>query len=153
MQESETSNHHNYRKLDTQCRATNDQIFQELFPVKLNYKTPSYYYNFCQSPFGDVLQVYAEWKSTKDSIENESVRIQCLFEKHGVNDQYKFTIAEHGNYTCYVLYYGNAPFENVTKDYSYYIYAYNCQSNTVRYIHCYSDTGGVEQPYYLSLKW
>lgn len=148
---SETSNHHNYRQFDSCCVMNRDSIAQDLFPPWPTYSADiEYYYFLSEGSFGAACDVYAQWSLDAEEFSAEVSRVQALYETTAETDITHSTLQVEG-YTCFVLYTGSPPFDPATGDYIYYIFAYNAQSRTVRYIYSYSEVGG--QPYYLSLEW
>ena len=79
-------------------------------------------------------------------------RVKEVFEKRA-----PYVEITKGDYSCLIMYevdnVTDKPFEKVTDNYTYYIFAYNEKTNTVRYIYCSSLENGVDQPYYLQLDW
>jgi len=100
--------------------------------------------NFCET-----YDIYAEWPLKKEAFDAEVSRVRALYE----NSAEKYDIVQRGNYTCFFAYDGDAPFEEATDNYTYYIFAFDEQNLIVRYILCISLENGVDQPYYLSLDW
>lgn len=160
---SETSDIRNYRRFDTDCLANKSSFFQDLFPIWPHYfvneKQPDgswetvyldthYYYR--NLPAMDyTYDIYAEWPLEKKEFEKEVTRVQALYESQSSD----YVTVQKGNYTCFFLYNGNPPFEEVTDSYTYFIFAFDKQNLTVRYIMCDSLENGADQPYYLSLDW
>lgn len=160
---SETSDIRNYRRFDTDCLANRSSFFQDLFPIWPHYfvneKQPDgswetvyldahYYYR--NLPAMDyTYDIYAEWPLEKEEFDKEVARVQALYESRSSD----YITIKKGNYTCFFLYDGNPPFEKVTDSYTYFIFAFDEQNLTVRYIMCDSLEDGVDQPYYLSLDW
>ena len=160
---SETSDIRNYRYLDIDCLANRSSFFQDLFPIWPHYfvneKQPDgswetvyldahYYYR--NLPAMDyTYDIYAEWPLEKDEFDKEVSRVQALYEDQSRN----YAIVQKGDYTCFFLYDGNPPFEEVTDSYTYYIFAFDEQNLTVRYLVCSSLENGIDQPFYLSLDW
>ena len=66
---------------------------------------------------------------------------------------YKFLTLEQGSYTCLIRYSGDQLFQRVSTSYTYFIFAYDMENLTVRYILCDSLENGADQPYYLKLDW
>lgn len=160
---SETSDIVNYRRFDTDCLANRAPFFQELFPLWPHYfvneEQPDgswetvyldAHYYYCKRPAMDyTYDIYAEWPLEKTEFDKEVSRVQALYE----NNTKKYDIIHKGNYTCFFAYDGDPPFEEATDSYTYYIFAFDEQNLTVRYIMCDSLENGVDQPYYLSLDW
>lgn len=161
---SETSDFRNYRCFDTDCRANRDSFFQDLFPVwphdfvaekqqdgrwKTVYLDAHYLYR--NLPAMDyTYDIYAEWPLEKEEFEKEVARVKALYESQAED----YLIVQRGKFTCFFKYRNGAPpFEEVTESYTYYIFAFDEQNLTVRYIMCDSLENGVDQPYYLSLDW
>ena len=151
---STTSNHHNYRRFDPNSLVDRDSTAQDLFPAWPEYSDTEYYYYYSEGLFGNTCDIYAEWSLDADNFAAEVSRVQVLFEsKANTKNPLNSITVQNGEYTCLVLYSGNPPFEGATEDYLYYIFGYNENSRRVRYIHCYSQVNGADQPYYLSLDW
>ena len=160
---SETSDIRNYRRFDTDCPANRSSFFQDLFPIWPHYfvneKQPDgswetvyldahYYYR--NLPAMDyTYDIYAEWPLEEEEFDKEVARVQALYEDQSSD----YTTVKKGKYTCFFLYDGNLPFEEATDSYTYFIFAFNKQNLTVRYIMCDSLENGTDQPYYLSLDW
>lgn len=160
---SETSDIRNYRRFDTDCLANRAPFFQDLFPLWpryfINEEQPDgswetvyldAHYLYRDLPALDyTYDIYAEWPLEKADFDKEVSRVQALYE----NKTKKYDIVHKGNYTCFFAYDGDPPFEEVTDSYTYYIFAFDAQNLTVRYIMCDSLENGADQPYYLSLDW
>ena len=160
---SETTDIRNYRKLDPDCLANKDSFFNELFPA-----WPHYFVNEKQpdGSYEDVYwdahylyrnlwamdytyDIYAEWPLEKEDFNKEVARVQDLYIRKATG----YITMQKGNYTCYIMFRGDRPFTEVTDSYTYYIFAYDEENLTVRYILCDSLENGADQPYYLSLDW
>lgn len=165
---SETTDIRNYRLLDVHCLANRNLFFQDLFPVwphyfenvvqadgsvETVYLDAHYYYRYLS--FMDyTYDIYAQWPLEKEEFDNEVARVQALYNSGAeIYDYCDYRIVKKGNYTCFFLYDGDSPFQEVTDNYTYYIFAYDEQNLTVRYIMCDSLENGADQPYYLSLDW
>jgi len=160
---SETSDIRNYRHFDTNCLANRSPFFQDLFPLWPHYFTNEQqpdgsweavyldaHYLYRNLPAMDyTYDIYAEWPLKKEAFDAEVSRVRALYE----NSAEKYDIVQRGNYTCFFAYDGDAPFEEATDNYTYYIFAFDEQNLIVRYILCISLENGVDQPYYLSLDW
>lgn len=160
---SETSDIRNYRVLDVNCFAHQSSFYQELFPARPHYfvneQQPDgswetvyldahYFYRYMF--FMDyTYDIYAEWPLDKETFHEEVSRVQDLYNRKAAG----YTTMQKGNYTCLIKFYGDQPFTEVTNNYTYYIFAYDEENLTVRYILCDSLSNGVDQPYYLSLDW
>jgi DNA-binding transcriptional MerR regulator len=145
---SETSDIRNYRRFDTDCLANRCSFFQDLFPIWPHYLDAHYYYR--NLPAMDyTYDIYAEWPLEKEEFDKEVARVQALYESQSSD----YVTVQKGDYTCFFLYDGNPPFEEVTDSYTYFIFAFDEQNLIVRYIMCDSLENGVDQPYYLSLDW
>lgn len=163
---SETTDFRNYRDFDADCLANRSMFFQELFPLWphyfVNVKQPDgnweavyldAHYFYRNLPAMDyTYDIYAEWPLEKEAFDAEVARVQALYE-NDTNNHYAYDMVKKGNYTCLFRYNGDPPFEEVSWSYTYYIFAYDEQNLTVRYILCDSLEDGVDQPYYLSLDW
>lgn len=161
---SETTDIKNYRRLDADCFANRDDLYQDLFPIWPHYfevvEQPDgsladvyldahYYYRFIQV-FDSTYDIYAEWPLPEADFHAEIERVKSVFEEHVGTD---YITLQKGSYTCLITYMGDPPFQEVTNSYSYYIFAYDAQNLRVRYIHCCSLENGYDQPYYLTLNW
>ena len=160
---SETSDIRNYRRFDVDCLANRYSFFQDLFPIwphyfvneeqadgswETVYLDAHYFYR--NTPAMDyTYDIYAEWPLEKAEFVQEVARVQALYESRASG----YITVQKGNYTCFFLYNGDPPFEEVTDSYTYYIFAFDEQNLTVRYILCDSLENGVDQPFYLSLDW
>ncbi len=169
VSKSETTDFKNYRDFDADCLANRNVVFQELFPnwphyfenveqadgsFKTIYLDSSYYYHY-RHGFDYTYDIYAEWPLNDDEYTEEVKRATAVFYENIENKtyNYKFTEIKKGKYNCLILYSGDEPFNKVTNSYDYIIFAYNDESNTVRYIYCDSLENGADQPYYLELDW
>lgn len=151
---STTSNHHNYRRFDSNSFVDRDSVVQDLFPAWPEYSDTEYYYYYSEGLFGNTCDIYAEWSLDADDFAAEVSRVQVLFASKATTENALNSITvQRGKYNCIILYSGSPPFESATEDYSYYIFGYEENSRRVRYIHCYSQVNGADQPYYLSLQW
>ena len=151
---SQTTSHHNYRRFDATSLVDRDRIFQDLFPAWPKYSDTEYYYYYYEGLFGKTCDIYAEWSLDADEFAAEVSRVHAFFESYvATEDPLNRVSLKNGNYSCLILYPGSPPFETAAEDYSYYIFGYDEHSRKVRYIHCYSQVNGADQPYYLSLDW
>ncbi len=160
---SETSDIRNYRRFDTNCLANRAPFFQDLFPLWPHYfvneEQPDgrwetvyldAHYLYRNLPAWDyTYDIFAQWPLEKEEFDKEVSRVQALYE----NRTKEYDIIQRGKYTCFFAYDGAPPFEEATDSYTYYIFAFDEQNLTVRYIMCDSLEDGVDQPYYLSLDW
>lgn len=165
---SETTDIRNYRVLDSECLANRCDFYQELFPdfpnyfvneaqkdgsFQTRYLNAHYYYSFVQG-FDYTYNIYAQWPLEPDAFHQEVTRVKALYAKAAETDAfYKFLTLEQGSYTCLIRYSGSQPFQRVSTSYTYFIFAYDRESLTVRYILCDSLENGADQPYYLDLDW
>lgn len=164
---SETSDIRNYRKLDPDCLANRSPFYNELFPTwshtAISKQLPDgsfetvyldTHYLYRNLPAIDyTYDIYAQWPLEKEAFYEEVTRVKALYESSATEYTRKYEIVQKGNYTCLFAYVGNPPFEEVTDSYIYYIFAYDEQNLTVRYILCDSLENGADQPYYMSLDW
>ena len=160
---SETTDIGNYRRLDVHCLANRDSFFQDLFPVWPHYfvneKQPDgswetvyldahYYYRYLS--FMDyTYDIYAQWPLEKEEFDKEVARVKELYDTKAKDYQ----TVQKGSFTCFFKYYGDPPFQEVSDNYTYYIFAYDETNQIVRYILCDSLENGVDKPIYLSLDW
>lgn len=160
---SETSDIRNYRRLDADCLANRNSFFQDLFPVWPHYfvneKQPDgswetvyldthYYYRYLRV-LDYTYDIYAEWPLEKEEFDKEVARVKELYDTKAKDYQ----TVQKGSFTCFFKYYGDPPFQEVTDNYTYYIFAYDETNQIVRYILCDSLENGVDKPFYLSLDW
>ena len=168
---STTTDIKNYRKFDADCNINRDILFQKLFPTYAphsakqsdgSYKNVlqerKYYYSYAGNSSCYEYTVYVEFPCDYDKLDEEKSRVAELFEDSCNNEayNYNFTPVKKGSYNCLILYNGDEPFKEATKNYYYLIFAYNDNDKTVRYIHSFGyDIHGdiVNQPYYLQLDW
>ncbi len=169
---SRTTDIRNYREFDADCWVNKDSMFQDMFPLWPNYfddvkqedgewetvyLDTSYLYQYMPG-WGDTFDVYAEWPLEKEEFDEEVARVKAVFEERAPAEENRtewrnYITVQKGTYTCLIIYYGEKPFERVSYDYEFYIFAYDEQNLRVRYIYCKSDDDGYDQPYYLSLDW
>lgn len=170
--ESRTTDFKNYLDFDAKCIANRNTIFQSVFPSWPHYfenvrnndgsyetiYTDSHYYYRYKLGLDYSFDIYAQWPLDKEEYEKEISRVTDIFNNHIQQNPYALSYSEikKGDYNCLILYncYGNdKPFEAVTDNYSYIIFAYNDKTGTVRYIYSESLENGTQQPYLLSLDW
>lgn len=167
---SETTDFRNYRDFDARCTVNRSVFFTRFFPawphyfdnvyneageLETVYLDASYYYQYFES-FDYTYDIYAEWPYLEqDQFDKEVARVRELFEdSESCKQQDGYAELQKGPWTCLVLYdWGQEPFEPVTDNYSYYIFAYDPAALRVRYICCDSLENGADQPYYLKLDW
>ncbi len=165
--ESETSDIKNYKRLDVTCNLNNDAVFQDLFPDPSDYyyiapnegkitipESAEYYYNYLNTHPEYKYDIYVAFQTDKNTLDNEINRVKSVFDDH----QLSYTTGKQGDYTYLFCCADAAPFEEITFDnntepnqYLYYIFAYNEQSMTVRYICGASFLGGPA--YFSTLDW
>lgn len=170
---SETTELLNYRRVDQHCTANSDPFYYALFPwdiddslmLEPNWK-PKYYYGY-HNFLGEVYDIYAEWKLTQEALEQERLRITQLWEEDQRNNtdsdskKFQYITMQKGSYTCFIKYDAlkyehcdpNDPFagDSIRDHYVYYIFAYDDDTDTVRYITCFGMDAA--QPYFLELDW
>lgn len=162
MAKSETTDITEYRDVDSDCLANKDIFYQELFPAfphyfknvkqedgsyETVYLDAHYYYRYL-TVMDYTYDIYAEWPLEESEFKKEVLRVRELFERED-----DFVTVKKGAYNCFFLYDGDSPFEAVTNSYTYYIFAFDEETYTVRYIYCVSLENGADQPYYLDLEW
>lgn len=162
MAKSETADITEYRDVDSDCLANKDVFYQKLFPAfphyfenvkqedgsfETVYLDSHYYYRYL-TVMDYTYDIFAQWQLEESEFEKEVSRVRELFGQEG-----DYVTVKKGAYTCFFLYDGNSPFEAVTDSYTYYIFAFNEETLTVRYIYCVSLENGADQPYYLQLDW
>ncbi len=170
---SETTDFRDYRRFDADCLANRYLFFQQLFPAWPHYFVTE------QQPNGDwktvyldahylyrnrdawdyTYDIYAEWPLEPEDFREEVARVTKLYEDEkqaiAMKSDYPYiTAVKKGSYTCLIYSPYRSPiFEEVTNNYTYYIFAYDEETLRVRYILCDSLEHGEDQPYYLSLPW
>ena len=166
---SETTDFRHYRDFDPGCLATRNVVFCDVFPTwpryfdnvenengefEAVYLNSKYYYRFIQG-FDYTYDIYAEWPLEEGDFFEEVQRVKGIYEKAVLEKTYgyKFVEMEKGAFSCLILYNGHEPFQNEPNSYQYLIFAYDEDTNRVRYIYCDSLENGVDQPYYLELDW
>ncbi len=166
---SETTDIRNYRKLDPDCLASKNALFGDVFPAwphyfnsvqnengewETVYLDAKYYYRFFYG-MDYTYDIYAEWPLEEDKFIAEVQRVRAVYEKAIAEKTYgyKFVEMEKGAFSCLILYDGYEPFQNEPNNYQYLIFAYDEDTNRVRYIYCDSLENGVDQPHYLELDW
>ncbi len=165
--ESETSDIKNYKRLDVTCNLNNDAVFQDLFPNPSGYyyiapnegkiiipESAEYYYNYLNIHPEYKYDIYVAFQTDKNTLDNEINRAKSVFDDH----QLSYTSGKQGDYTYLFCCADAAPFEKISIDkktdpyqYLYYIFAYNEQTMTVRYICGASFLGGPA--YFSTLDW
>ena len=146
---SETTDISNYRE----CTNSID-----LFPdFAINDIGSDFYYHYTRG-LDYTNDVYAQWILSENEFLAELERIDDLLEEYSESAAYgdEYTVMQQGDFTCmifYNTYYKSLPFEKVTDNYYFYIFAYSETDYRVRYIYCNSLENGVDQPYYLELDW
>lgn len=154
VQGSETYDIRHYLDFDADCTIGRGSLFRELFPTWPHYSGSTYLYR--NLPAVDyTYDVYAEWSLSNEEYAAETKRASDIMRDEAIkNTGYlNYSKIEKGDFMCLILYDGNEPFTEATANYYYLIFAYNDKTNTVRYICCDSLENGVDQPYYLNLKW
>ena len=155
---SETDDFANYRMLDVSCGATRNGIFQELFPTNVNRYdgtalNAEYYYRYANGFLAISYDIYAQWSISQEELVREVERVRTLFESKQ-EGRHEFTELTRGSYKCLMLSYGCEPFTDASEVtvYNHFIFAYDEESCTVRYVNSYTEGGGG-CPYYLGLDW
>ena len=166
---SETTDFRHYRDFDPGCLANRNVVFCDVFPAwpryfdnvenedgefEAVYLDSKYYYRYIQG-FDYTYDIYAEWPLEEDDFFEEVQRVKEIYEKAVLEKiyGYKFVEMEKGAFSCLILYDGHEPFQNEPNSYQYLIFAYDEDTNRVRYIYCDSLENGADQPYYLELDW
>ncbi len=129
------------------------------------YLKPDAHYYYCfdnnwNNVYGDI---YAEWSVSKETLQNEILRVRELFSYQSDTEQDEtFYVMKKGDWNCivkndppfYPVEYGDKAFEpNENGDYRYYIFAYNEKELRVRYIAAYGEGYRDGEPYYMILEW
>lgn len=172
---SETTDIYKYRKLDVVCHANQARVFQELFPFHPHLRAlvtqPNgerdfvdlnavYHYRYWTPTLDYTYDVYAEWSLQEKEYYEEIERVRLVFEKFKTKEynlepletEYEYFETKTEQYDCWILYTGDTPFQEVTGDYEYAVFAFNEAEHRVRYVYCRSLDGTV-RPYYLELEW
>lgn len=154
---SETTNPNNYLEVDEEhLQFEWDEIFQ-VFPYKMpdsakrlvynKNSTTKYYYSYSDDLLNAYhMDIYAEWQyndalgwQLNNEYEEEKQRI--LSKENIVNTEIM------GDWQC--VYFKNVP-EQIGETYYYLFFAYNDETQTVRYI---AEFGYKDDPYHLQLDW
>lgn len=144
---SYTENPKNYLEFDSQCTIYKDRELFDLFPLwKPSERTnEKYCYRYINS-LDYSYDVYVEWQLNSNDFE------QAL--KNAQTECGEYKIMVRGSYTCY--YYKYIPEISYNKDkenFDYLIFAYDDNTNTVRYISSYSVDYPYATPIIYELDW
>lgn len=155
---SQTDNPENYLQLDRYVG--DDSSIYQLFPERIpssavsedsnEYppdkfpETTKYYYRY-DDKIDQRYDIVAEWQLSEDEYLEEKGRILT-------NEDIKLK-TQRGNWNC--LYFQYTEESTMDSSYYYLIFAYNDNTNTVRYISsfCIDAANGAHKPYFLSLDW
>ncbi len=160
---SETDNPENYMIVGTYVQAYGNSV-RKLFPATIpksavadgaNWYPPdkfpetTKYYYYYQRVIDPSFDIYAEWVLTEE---------EYIFEKQRIDNYYPegpCYKTQWGDWTCLSFTSDDlSKANNLLSHYYYLLFAYNDETNTVRYIASYAmDTGGTEEPYFLELEW
>ena len=108
--------------------------------------TTRYYYRYADFVDEDF-DIFAQWVLPEDKFTAEVQRIRENLSDRTVYER------QWGDWVCLSL--TEADFEEVTRYYFHYFFAYNEDTNMVRYVYSYCQDGGGEMasPYFLTLDW
>ncbi len=145
---SKTEDISNYRAFDPQCIAARARTFQELFPQQPQYNNARYYYRY-HSDFGllQACDIYAEWTLPENNFAEEVERVRSI------NGGSVWQEVQRGDYTCLFDCSTGPIFEDTDGKYTYYIFAYNEKTLTVRYFYCFNGEDKSARPYYTDVEW
>lgn len=109
-------------------------------------ETTQYYYRYADFVDEDF-DIFAQWVLPEDAFHEEVQRVQENLEDRTVYER------QWGDWICLSL--TEEDFEEVADYYYHYFFAYNENTNMVRYIYSYCQGGGgtYATPYFLSLDW
>lgn len=109
-------------------------------------ETTRYYYRYADFVDEDF-DIFAQWVLPEDKFAKEVQRIRKNLSDRTVYER------QWGDWVCLSL--TEADFEEVTNNYLHYFFAYNEDTNMVRYVYSYCQDGGGEMasPYFLTLDW
>ena len=91
--------------------------------------------------------IFAQWVLPENDFYEEIQRIQNNLAEEEVFER------QWGDWVCLSL--TEEDFEEVTRYYCHYFFAYNSKTHMVRYVYSYCQDGGgdMASPYFLSLDW
>lgn len=158
--ESRTENPDNYLKIDYNGRLYDVEelyIFPRAIPMDAdstsslsrNYPdTTKYYYRYADDIFGFTQDVYAEWKLFEHNYEEEKERVLSC--DGIVREETK------GEWVC--IYFceeieDKSPDSDFCEYYRFMLFAYNDETQTVRYAFAEAEEQGVNTPYFTSVEW
>lgn len=159
--ESRTENPDNYLKIDSSFRVLNNAEDLYIFPraipldaegsfyniVRRYSDTTKYYYRYAPDLFGYAQDIYAEWKLFSHNYDIEKERILSL---EGIVRE-----EEKGDWN--IVYFC----EEIDKDsdsdfceyYRFLFFAYNDNTQTVRYVFAAGDEQTIGTPYFTDVEW
>lgn len=145
---SQTDDFNNYLKFDNDTVVDNNISILRLFPIYppvSGISDTEYYYRYTKG-FDYQYDVFAEW--TLNDREFDSA-IKSFKEEFS-----NYEVYEQGNYICYSLADSFYEYEYpIETHYTFSIFAYNENTNTVRYIYCHNQDEPNSQPYIFELEW
>ena len=117
-----------------------------------------YHYCYEESPFGDRCDIFAEVCMEEDSFTDEIARVSELFTEENARwDGAELVTLQQGAFTCLLRYKGMIPIADLPEirgyDDVYYLFAYDPETYTVRYLYFYSEIGMTDSAYYYTLQW
>lgn len=109
-------------------------------------ETTRYYYRYADFIDTDF-DIFAQWVLPEEAFYEEIQRIQDNLSEEEVFER------QWGDWVCLSL--TEADFEEVTRYYRHYFFAYNPKTHMVRYVYSYCQDGGGElaSPYFLTMEW
>lgn len=119
----------------------NDLPSEDRYP-----ETTQYYYRYAEYIDPDC-DIFAQWVLPEDEFAAEVLRIRENLADRTVYER------QWGDWICLSL--TESDFEEVTSYYFHYFFAYNEETNMVRYVDSYCQDGGgdMASPYFLTLDW
>lgn len=156
---SQTENPTYYLNVDEYVQMYNDDIY-ECFPGNIprsaiskdsNWyppdkfpKTTKYFYQYSHA-IDPSFDIVAEWKLPKEEYDAEKESLLSRTDITGVK--------EKSSWTC--VYYEDFDEDKINRTFYFVIFAYNDETNTVRYIisYCMDACDGLYKPYFYKLDW
>lgn len=144
---SYTENPKNYLEFDSQCTIYKDRELFDLFPLwqPSDRTNEKYCYRYIEH-LEYSYDVYAEWQLSSNEFEQAII--------HAQTECGEYKITKRGSYTCYC--YDDIPdisYDKNKEHIDYLIFAYDDNTNTVRYISSYSVDYPYATPIIYELDW
>lgn len=123
------------------CHERADSASEERYP-----ETTRYYYRYADFVDEDF-DLFAQWVLPENDFYEEIQRIQNNLAEEEVFER------QWGDWVCLSL--TEEDFEEVTRYYRHYFFAYNPKTHMVRYVYSYCQDGGgdMASPYFLTMDW